>query len=137
MQNNNLNKMPYKKINIKNNNVNNVNNEECRGRLIFQVSSSRGALPIENAKVQIGIQISPDIYFYKELITDNSGKTVPLCVFVPEKSLSLTPNNSKPYYSYHALIDADGYRKVKLDDIRAFEGITSLQSVTLEPVLFS
>ena len=134
MQNNNSNKMSS---NTTNNNLNNIKNEECKGSLIFQVSSSKGALPIKNAKVQLSRQISPDIYYYKELITDISGKTPPLCVFAPEKNLSLSPDNSKPYFSYHALIDADGYRKVKLDDIRAFEGITSMQSVTLEPVFFS
>lgn len=134
MQNNNVNNM---KLKMPAQNNNNTNNSECLGNLVFQVSSARGALPIPKAIVQLSRQLSPDIYYYKELITDNSGKTSPLCVFTPEKSLSLSPHNSKPYYSYRAIIDADGYRKVRLDDIRVFEGVTSVQPVYLEPVLLS
>lgn len=129
MQNNNSNNITSKN--------GNANNDECQGFLIFQVSSSRGAIPIKNAKIQLSRQLSPDIYYYKELVTDNSGKTAPLCVFAPEKKLSLSPENSKPYYSYQALVDADGYRKVKLDDVRVFSGVKSVQPVYLEPVLLS
>ena len=122
---------------MQNNNGNKANNNKCNGYLVFQVTSSRRAIPIKNAKIQLSRQLSPDIYYYKELLTDSSGKTSPLCVFAPEKDLSLSPENSKPYFSYTALVDADGYRKVKLDDVRAFAGITSVQPVFLEPVLLS
>lgn len=109
--------------------------QNVSGFIVFQVYSGNLTLPISNAKITLYRQIDNNIYFYQEILTDISGKTEPICVFAPSISLSQSPLNPLPYYSYQARIEADGYDTVLLDDIRAFRGVTSIQPVPLEPTI--
>ena len=51
----------------------------------------------------------------------------------PDKSLSLSPGSYKPYSTYDISVSADGYLTEYFYDVPVFEGITSLQPVSLKP----
>lgn len=71
----------------------------------------------------------------KTLLTDIIGKTPKFRFLLPDKSLSLSPGSYKPYSTYDISVSADGYLTEYFYDVPVFEGITSLQPVSLKPEL--
>ncbi len=111
------------------------------GYLIVRVSTARGAIPLEGARV--------DIRTYEDekdsdpatrgdivasLITGRDGSTVRLPLPAPSAAASESPGAIQPYARYSADVFLEGYRRKSYLGIPIFDGITSLQSAVLIPL---
>lgn len=105
----------------------------CMSNLVFQITTANNTIPVNKAKVTVTRRDGETIYYYKEVLSDISGKTEPLCIYSLPKSLSLTPEFETPFLTYNATVEAEGYKPVEIKDIRAFTGITAVQPINLVP----
>lgn len=102
------------------------------GTLVVQVTSAKGAIPVEHAEVQI---LQNDGTFISALYTDQSGYTAPTRLSAPKASLSQTSDGAAaPYAMYQIRVSASGYTSHSHRDIAVFDGISSIQPVSLRPV---
>ena len=120
----------------------NTQNESI-GFLIVNVNTANGALPVEDAMVTIYSSNMPSgseenqflesniIYTLK---TNKSGKTEKVALQTKSKNLSLSPMTPIPYDSYNITITADGFYDSSYLGVPIFQGITSLQNVSLIPL---
>ncbi len=120
----------------------NTQNESI-GFLIVNVNTANGALPVEDAMVTIYSSNVPSrseenqflesniIYTLK---TNKSGKTEKVALQTKSKNLSLSPMTPIPYDSYNITITADGFYDSSYLGVPIFQGITSLQNVSLIPL---
>lgn len=105
-----------------------------RGTMIFQISTAQGALPIENAKCVLTKKFGGIIHEIKALLTNESGKTEPLLLPAPPRSLSQQYETQiQPFALYDATVTRDGFIDVVLKDIPIFDGVQSVQRVSLLP----
>lgn len=107
---------------------------EEKGAILFQVTTGDGSIPVKNARITLRRKLYNDIYFVRILYTNADGKTITIIVDAPPKDLSLSPEFSKPYYVYISDIEADGYHSVEDKPIQVFEGVTTIQTVILDPL---
>lgn len=105
------------------------------GTLQFQVTGGQGAFPISGAEVVITHALDAAHSFSISTQTDASGKTDPLSLPAPNKSLSQAPGNGNPFVTYHAAISAPQYIPVEVLDIPVFDGVATIQPVSMEPDL--
>lgn len=106
------------------------------GFLIVQTLTANGALPVENATVYVysyddSAKSSQALYTLK---TDSFGRTEKVALGALGRELSLTPEVKKPYATYNAVINADGFYESERINIPIFQGITSVQTVDLIPL---
>lgn len=101
------------------------------GTLFFQITG--GAFPVSDASVQITKPLGEGLSLRITAETDESGKTAPLSLPAPNRSLSQTPNNDAVFAVYQAEITAPGYRRTEILDLPIFDGITTIQPVRLMP----
>ena len=101
------------------------------GFLKFQVSS--GAAPISGSEIVVSKDLGEKVYIGRILRTDMDGKTLAVSLPTPDKALSLSPGNSKPYATYDITVSAKGYLSENFYNVPVFEGITSVQPVILKP----
>ena len=112
------------------------------GRIIFQVSTANGAVPLEGVQVTVrehhaGGAPGADGDTLAVLYTGNDGKTDPLTLPAPARALSMeqAPSGAPlPFALYDAdVIRADYYRQ-EYTRIPLFDGVTSIQRVDLVPL---
>ena len=106
------------------------------GFLIVQALTANGALPVENATVYVysyddSAKSSQALYTLK---TDSFGRTEKVALGALGRELSLTPEVKKPYATYNAVINADGFYESERINIPIFQGIISVQTVDLIPI---
>ena len=127
------------------------------GWLIFQVTTARGAIPLEGAQVTVrdhdpdmtpesgnesgtGTSPAPDSprgRIRAIMISGPDGKTPPLALPTPDKSLSLSvkgKNAPLPFARYDAEVLLSGFYPQEYTLIPLFDGITSLQRVDMIPL---
>lgn len=112
-----------------------------RGRLVFQITTAGGAIPLEGAEITLqgthpateggGGQVLAVLY------SNRDGKSDPVTLPAPEKTLSLEPardSASLPYALYDAEVRLSGFYLQSYLRIPVFDGITSIQRVSLIPL---
>lgn len=105
-----------------------------RGTVRFRTYTARGALPVKGAKIIVSKPIGGRTHVFYTLVTDESGQTPIISLPAPPKELSESPDSTiTPYAMYNALITADGYNDVQIQNMPVFEGILSVQRVALVP----
>lgn len=115
--------------------------ERGNGKLIFRVTTARGAIPLMNAQITVNYHLpEPDTNRANTiavLYTDRDGKTEPLVLEAPKRALSMFPssNGANPFSYYDAEILLDGYQRQSYSRIPIFDGITSIQPADLIPLL--
>ncbi len=112
-----------------------MNNEnDSVGFLIVSVNTANGALPVEGATVTIygGNEAESDVIY--SLKTDQSGRTEKVVLSTKDKELSTVPGNVAPFKSYNIEVSAPGFYDNNYINVPIFQGITSLQSVSLIPL---
>ena len=103
----------------------------CDATLVFQLTTARGALPVQGAGILVTDPASGRNTY---LTTDPSGRSRVLCVTAPPLAWSQSPeSDGRPYSIYHADIRAAGYVPVRLTGIQVFAGQRSLQVVEMVP----
>ena len=103
------------------------------GTLIFQVTGGQGAFPVAGATVTITKPLDERLGISVTVTTDESGKTPPLSLPAPSRELSQSPNNGIVYAAYQAEISAPNHVTTKIRDLPVFDGITTIQPVSLSP----
>ena len=101
------------------------------GTLLFQVTGGQGAFPIPNAKVNITKILDDRLSLSITVLTDESGKTLPLSLPAPSKTFSQSPNNGIVYASYEAEVTAEGYLPTEIRNLPVFDDVTTIQPVNL------
>lgn len=104
------------------------------GYLIVNVSTARGAIPLDGASVTVMYDEENNTSVFTVLTTDMSGKTPKIELPAPPRALSETPGNTRPYATYALQIDKDGYYRITNTGVPIFSGITSIQPVEMIPL---
>ena len=103
------------------------------GTLIFQVTGGQGAFPVPNATILLTKQLNDQQSLSFTVVTDESGKTAPVSLPAPSRELSQRPGNSIVFATYQAEITAPNYVTTEIRDLPVFDGITTIQPVSLSP----
>lgn len=115
------------------------------GYLIVRVATARGAIPLENATVNIRAAATPDGeireegvpgegYLIAALRTDRDGLAPRIALPTPPRSMSESPGNGRSYALYDIDVALDGYRSNYYQNVPVFDTVTSLQTVELIPL---
>lgn len=103
------------------------------GTLIFQVTGGQGAFPVPNATILLTKQLNDQQSLSFTIVTDESGKTAPVSLPAPSRELSQRPGNGIVFATYQAEISAPNYVTTEIRDLPVFDGITTIQPVSLSP----
>lgn len=109
--------------------VNHVDN----GTLKVELTSSVGAIPVENATIRISYTGDPGTAL-EQVNTNAQGQTEAVTLAAPPLEYSMEPDQSQPYAEYTIDIEAEGYRPINIEGIDVFSGELSLQNVRMEPI---
>ena len=104
------------------------------GYLIVKVSTARGAIPLEDATVNIrgGSAENSGILF--SLRTDRDGQTQKIALPTPLPSASATPQSGViPYSLYSVDVFKEGYVPLEFQAVPIFPNITSIQPAVMVP----
>ncbi len=111
------------------------------GRLLFQVSTAGGAIPLSGAEVTVrrlrSLTTGEGGEVVAVLYTDEDGKTRLLPLPAPARSLSQAPMGEgmpTPYSLYDADVRMGGFYDQSYTRIPIFDGITSIQQAALIPL---
>ena len=111
------------------------------GRLLFQVSTAGGAIPLADAEVTVrrlrSLTDGSGGEVIAVLYTDENGKTRALPLPAPDRALAQAPRSDgspAPYALYDADVYTEGFYRQSYSRIPVFDGITSIQHVTLIPL---
>ncbi|MBE6611757.1 MAG: carboxypeptidase regulatory-like domain-containing protein [Ruminococcaceae bacterium] len=108
--------------------------KQSTGFLIVNVSTARGAIPLPGASVTVMFDEPENNSVFTVVTTDTAGKTDRIELPAPERALSESPGNSKPYATYTLQIDKAGYYTVTAAGVPVFAGVTSIQPVEMLPL---
>ena len=114
-----------------------INDQIAKGKLRIKVSTGFGAIPIEGAQVFIApfdktTSTSDDTY---SLRTDADGLTSDIELTAPTKSFSLSPGSIElPFSEYVITVKKEGFKTAELNGTPIFDGVTSIQNVSLVPL---
>ena len=104
------------------------------GYLTVRVSTAGGAIPLENAAVNIrggNIEDSSVIY---SLTTNRDGLTPTVSLPTPPREASEAPQFTDPIYAvYNVDVYAGGYVPAFFNNVPIFSGINSVQPAVLVP----
>ena len=104
------------------------------GYLTVRVSTAGGAIPLENAAVNVrgGDVNDSDVIF--ALTTNSDGLTPTVSLPTPPRSTSEAPQDSVPAYAvYNVDVFANGYAPAFFHNVPVFSGINSVQPAVLLP----
>ena len=111
-----------------------------QGRLIIHVTTARGAIPLEGAKVNIRNNL-PDSAPAKgdviaSVVSDPDGNTAPFLLSTPSRSQSQQPTDKgiKPYSTYNVEVVLEGFYTQYYYNIPIFDQITAIQPVDMIPL---
>ena len=113
------------------------NSEDMKGSggLIVMVTAVRGLYPIALAKVTVFTGSGKGAKVVAEAYTGDSGKTPLIKLPSVSSSLSESPNPSeRPFAYYNIKTSADGYIDTVNYNVAVFDGVTSVQNVSLYPI---
>ena len=111
-----------------------------QGKLIFQITTAGGAIPLEGAEITLRVSRSvpsPEGDVIAVLYSDRDGKTELMTLPAPARGLSLEPARDGapvPYALYNADVRLDGFYSQSYIRIPVFDGITSIQRASLIPL---
>ena len=102
------------------------------GWLKVQVYSARNAVPVQNAHINVSKDLGSHRHTFFEGFTDISGIVSDIALPAPEKSPSVASGRGIPYATYDLDIAHPRFAPISFKDIPVFEGIESLQPVSMQ-----
>lgn len=112
--------------------------ETCYGSLIVQVTTARGAIPLEGAFVDVfpfdPESPAPEGELIASLRTDRSGNTPIIRLPAPTCEGSDAPGGKRPFDLYRVTIRKPGYYEQSYSGIPIYEGITVIQPAIMIPL---
>ena len=113
------------------------NLQDNKGLLIVNVSYAGRVYPIEGALVTVLQKNGEGLRIISVSPTDESGKTKQISLPAPSRSLSQEYENTvQPFALYDATVTRKGFADVVLTDIPVFDGVLSVQRVSLLPAAY-
>ena len=111
-----------------------------QGKLVFQITTAGGAIPLEGAEITLRQSRSPvdaggDVLAV--LLSGRDGKTEAIPLPAPARGYSMEPARDGapvPYALYNADVTMDGFYSQSYIRIPVFDGITSIQRASLIPL---
>ena len=110
-----------------------LKNNSKTGTLKIQAYTAGGALPVDNVKVKISKTINGVKEELYTLLTDTSGIIDNIVLPAPDRSLSLTPGNVKPFATYEIEATHPKFIAQKFLSVPIFDGIESIQPLQMVP----
>ena len=108
------------------------------GGLVVRVSTARGAIPLEGARVDVrsidGALDAGRSDVITSLVSGRDGNTELIRLPAPPRSASLSPGNGKPYATYLIEVTLEGYARQDYQDVPIFDGIIAVQPADLIPL---
>lgn len=111
------------------------------GYLTVRVTTARGAIPLEGARVDIRslgdeAQTDPAVRgdIVASLVSGRDGRTPRTPLPAPPAAISERPSGKPPFSRYSVEVSLLGYRDQTYLGIPIFDGVTSLQSAILVPL---
>ena len=112
-----------------------------QGKLVFQITTASGAIPLEGAEIILRKYRSASDGNGGEVVavlySGGDGKTEVVTLPAPARSLSLEPARDGapvPYALYDADVNLDSFFSQTYIRIPVFDGITSIQRASLIPL---
>lgn len=104
------------------------------GYLTVRVSTAGGAIPLEDASVNVrGASVDDSSIIYS-LLTNSDGLTKTVSLDAPPRSASQTAQDQTPPYAvYNVDVYARGYAPAFFHNVPVFAGINSVQPAMLVP----
>lgn len=107
------------------------------GRLLVNVTSTQGLIPIPDAEVTISYTGNPESPI-ETVETNSVGKTDVLDLPTPPIEYSLEPEPpSQPYSEYNIKIEAEGYEPAYISGAQLLSGEEAVQTIRLNPISVS
>ena len=104
------------------------------GYLVVRVSTALGAIPLQNATVNIRSS-SPDASgVLYTLLSDKDGITQKVELPAPPRELSEHPGEAVPFSSWNVDVYKEGYVPVSFQSMPVYSSIVSVQPAVLVPV---
>lgn len=103
------------------------------GKLKFQITSSVGLIPIENAKIRVYEENNTENPI-EVLTTDSVGKTKTIELMAPNKEYSETPSTERPYQVYDMQITAEGYEEIWIRGTEILPDCVAIQPAEMQPL---
>ena len=101
------------------------------GALKVAAAEGRGMVPVENSRVYVTKLLDGDRIVFGKGITDNSGIVDDMVLPAPSRRASVTDGAGIPYAEYDVEVEKSGYIPVKVVGVPVFEGIKSIQNVSM------
>lgn len=118
--------------------MNTETDEKSYGYLTVHVTTARGAIPLEGARVTVssyGANGSPErAEVLAALTTDRDGNTARIRLPAPALRDSLSPRTALPYTTYNLDVRLEGYRTQHYLALPIFEGVTAIQPADMIPL---
>ena len=117
----------------------NINSNENRtprelGYLVVRVSTALGAIPLENATVNIRGTTRESSGILYSLLSDRDGLTARVSLPTPPRDASDTPGGPPPYSSWNIEVFKEGYIAAKFLNVPVYSSIVSVQPAVLVPL---
>jgi hypothetical protein len=109
-----------------------------QGYLVIHVTTARGAIPLEGARVSIR-DYSPEGSLQRgdviaTLVSGSDGNTAIIPLTAPPRTQSQQPTATRPYATYNIEARLFGYEPAFYQNVPVFDGITAIQQVNLIPL---
>lgn len=108
------------------------------GYLIVHVTTARGAIPLEGARVNVrrsdSTEDAPKGEVIASQVSGRDGNTPALSLFAPPRANSQQPGDKKPYEPYHIEVSLEGFFKQSYANVPIFDGIVAIQPADLIPL---
>lgn len=103
------------------------------GNILIQISTAMEALPVSNSTIKVVDFVTGETVFESKSGVDQSGRSPSIMVEVPSKELSLDSENTEdiPYGIFNISVSPSGYNTVNIEGVQVFEGITSIQNISV------
>lgn len=116
----------------------NVQPIEGTGYLIVHVTTARGAIPLEGARVNVrnnDPEFTPDRGdIILSAVTDRSGNTEIFALPAPPRADSQQPGSGRPYATYNIEVSREGFFRHEYTGVPIFDGITAIQPADMIPL---
>ncbi len=104
------------------------------GYLVVRVSTALGAIPLQNATVNIRSSSPDSSSVLYTLLSDKDGITKKVELPAPPRELSEHPGEAVPFSSWNVDVYKEGYVPVSFQSIPVYSSVVSVQPAVLVPV---
>lgn len=103
-----------------------------KGFIVVFASAAEEAIPLKGVKITITNSENGEILY--NLFTDRSGKTNAVPISVPEKSISLYPNEYSKYGRINIEASLQNYSTMIYTEVPIFDTVTATQQINMLPL---